>query len=417
MDDIQAEEIKIWVGLDWADEEHAYALQGLDSETIETGTVLQEVEELQGWINQLRASSEGGWVAVALEHNRGPLLSVLMDYEFVLIYPINPKSLANYRKAFYPSGGKSDPTDAALILDYLLRHREKIRLWSPDSTEVRALRMLASERRKLVNLRTELTNRWRANLKNYYPQVLDWVRTLHDPTSCDFLQRWSSLQDLQQAKPAQIRRFFRSHGVRGRSRLEEKLLEMSQARALTQDSALVTTGSLLTRSLAKQIRQLNESIRLFDERIAELFENHEDFDIFTSFPGSGAALGPRLLSLFGEDRERYESAEQVAIRSGIAPLIESSGKTRIVRWRWACPKFLRQGIHEFAAQSRHWCPWAGAFYQMQRDRGKQHHKAVRALAFKWIRIIFRCWKDRTPYNDEIYMASLKANNAPLLAYL
>ena len=214
-----------------------------------------------------------------------------------------------------------------------------------------------------------------------------------------------------------IRRFFRSHRVRGSQQLEQKLVEMRQAQALTQDEAILTAGSLTTQSLARQVRQLNESIAEFDRRIAELFNRHDDHFIFTSLPGSGAALGPRLLTLFGEDRERFESAEQVQTVSGISPVIESSGKTRIVRYRWACPKFVRQSVYEFAAHSRHWCPWATAYYRLQISRGKNHHVAVRALAFKWLRIIFRCWKDRTPYNDELYLASLKANKAPLLAYL
>jgi len=42
---------------------------------------------------------------------------------------------------------------------------------------------------------------------------------------------------------------------------------------------------------------------------------------------------------------------------------------------------------------------------------------VRALAFKWLRIMFRCWKQRRPYDEQRYMASLRKNNAPLLDYL
>jgi transposase len=240
---------------------------------------------------------------------------------------------------------------------------------------------------------------------------------LKDPTACDFLERWPNLQELQRTPPARIRRFFRRHGARASEKLEQKLEEMRQAQALTHDEAIVTAASLTTQSLARQVRQLNPSIDEFDRRIAELFNHHDDHGIFTSLPGSGAALGPRLLTLFGDDRERFDSAEQVQTLSGISPVIESSGKTRIVRYRWACPKFVRQSVHEFAAHSRQWCPWATAYSRLQISRGKDHPVAVRALAFKWLRILFRCWKDRTPYNDELYLASLKANNAPLLAYL
>ena len=417
MKSIDEEAIGVWVGLDWADEEPAYALRISGSSEIETGDVKQTPEALQSWINELRQRSGGGWVAIAVEQSRGALLYALMDYDFVLIYPINPKSLSNYRKAFYPSGSKDDPRDADLVLDYLFKHRERIQLWQPESPEVRCLRLLSEQRRKLVDLRAELTNQWTANLKNYFPQALKWAGPLKGKTACDFLNRWPSLQVLQPAKPAMIRRFFKSHRVRGSEKLQQKLDEIQQARALTSDVAIVTAASLLTQSLAAQILQLNESLQRFDAKIEELFNNHPDPFIFNSLPGSGKALAPRLFGVFGEDRDRFQSAAEVQTVSGVAPLQRNSGKTRIVCYRWACPKFVRQGVHEFAAHSRHWCPWAQAFYQMKVSQGKDHHVAMRSLAFKWLRIIYRCWKNRVPYDDAIYMDSLKANNSPLLASL
>ena len=93
--------------------------------------------------------------------------------------------------------------------------------------------------------------------------------------------------------------------------------------------------------------------------------------------------------------------------SGIAPVIERSGKQFRIRWRYFCPKFFRQTFHELAAQSIQDSFWAGAYYSMQRAKGKDHRAAVRALAFKWIRIIWRCWQTRTPYNEVIYLESLR----------
>ncbi len=417
MKPIEEEAIGVCVGLDWADQEHAYALRMSGSSEIERGNVKQTPESLQSWLNELRERSGGGWVAIAVEQSRGALVYALMDYDFVLIYPINPKSLSKYREAFYPSGSKDDPRDADLALDYLLKHRERIRLWQPESPEVRCLRLLSEQRRKLVDLRVDLTNQWTASLKSYFPQALKWAGPLQGKTACDFLNRWPSLQVLQRAKPATIRRFFKSHRVGGSQKLQQKLDQIKLARALTNDAAIVTAASLLTQSLAGQILQLNESIQRYDAKIEELFNHHPDHFIFNSLPGAGKVLGPRLLAVFGDDRDRFESAGEVQTVSGIAPLQRNSGKTRIVLYRWACPKFVRQSVHEFAALSRHWCPWAQAFYQMQVSQGKDHHVAVRSLAFKWLRIIYRCWKNRVPYDEAIYMASLKANNAPLLAFL
>ena len=126
-------------------------------------------------------------------------------------------------------------------------------------------------------------------------------------------------------------------------------------------------------------------------------------------------MAPRLLAAFGSQRERYQNAGEVQTSSGIAPVTENSGKSSWVHFRFACSKFLRQSFHEWAAQSITRSQWARAYYELQRRRGKKHHAAVRALAFKWIRIIYRCWKERVAYDENVYLAALAKHNSPLLA--
>ena len=114
----------------------------------------------------------------------------------------------------------------------------------------------------------------------------------------------------------------------------------------------------------------------------------------------------RLLAFFGTDRSSYESAENVQSFSGVAPTTKKSGQSQAVYMRRACPKFARQTFHEFARLSLCKCQWARNYVQYYTDKGKKFQTVIRALAFKWIRILFRCWKDQTPYNDEQYMATL-----------
>lgn len=413
----ERERIAVWVGLDWGDEEHAWALLQADSQRIESGSVRQRPEDFQAWLAGLRERAGGGWVAVAVEQSRGAVLYALMDYDFVLIYPVHPKSLSDYRKALYPGGAKDDARDADLLLDYLLKHRDKLRLWEPESPQVRCLRMLSEQRRRMVDRRTALTNQLTANLKQYFPQALDWAGALKEVKALDFLERWPTLAAVQKARARAIRSFFVERGEKADEALERKIGEISGACALTRDWAILTAGSMQTQGLAREIRQLNESIHAFDLKIGELFEGHDDHVIFTSLPGAGKTLGPRLLALLGDRRERFDSAQEVQRVSGIAPVTRASGKTQTVHCRWACPRFVRQSAHEFAAMSVRHCAWAGAYYRMRRDKGALHHVAVRSLAYKWLRILYRCWKDGEPYDDARYMASLRANNAPLLGYL
>ena len=125
-------------------------------------------------------------------------------------------------------------------------------------------------------------------------------------------------------------------------------------------------------------------------------------------------LAPRLLVAFGEDRERYQRAEELQKYSGIAPVTERSGKKSWVHWRWQCPTFLRQTFIEWASQTINKSFWAGAYYHQQRAKGSTYQAAVRALAFKWIRILYACWKTRTPYDESKYLNALKRRGSPLL---
>jgi transposase len=142
-----------------------------------------------------------------------------------------------------------------------------------------------------------------------------------------------------------------------------------------------------------------------------------DAELFAALPGAGVQFAPRLLTAFGEDRHRFPKADAMAQYAGIAPVTERSGNKHWVHWRFSCPKFLRQSFVEWAGESTRHSFWARAFYQHQRELGKTHQMAVRALAFKWIRILWRCWHDRKPYNETTYLMCLQDKGSPLLQYI
>jgi transposase len=171
--------------------------------------------------------------------------------------------------------------------------------------------------------------------------------------------------------------------------------------------------SLAVQTTAAQLRTVLTAIQIFDVRIAEAFAAHADHDLFTSFPGAGAVMAPRLAVAFGTDRSRWASAAELQAHSGIAPVTERSGKTLWVHHRLACPKFVKQTFHEFADQSIRFSRWARAYYDQQRTRGNDHHAALRALAYKWIRILFRCWQERRPYDEQAYLEALRRRRSPL----
>ena len=178
---------------------------------------------------------------------------------------------------------------------------------------------------------------------------------------------------------------------------------------------MILPNQLLVLALVEQLRATLQAIESFDTEIATVSETLPDYSLFRALPGAGATLAPRLLAAFGEQRERYQSAAELQRYTGIAPVTESSGKKHWVHWRLQCPTFLRQTFVEWAGATIPRSFWAAAYYRQQRAKGCSHHAAVRALAFKWIRILYRCWQTRTPYDESTYLNALKHRGSPLLA--
>jgi transposase len=406
------------VGIDWADQKHDLCLLDLATGQQQHLVLPHTPEAIDDWAAELRQRFGGRLVGICLEQSRGALVYALMKYEHLVLFPLNPSRLKSFRSAVTNSGAKDDPTDAQFLLEYLVHHRQHLTPWKPDDALTRQIGLLVEQRRQAVGLRTRLTNRMRSSLKQYFPQALLWTGDeLHSRLSCDFLLKWSTLAAVQKASPQTLRKFFYGHHYRNEAVLKERLEQIRNARPLTTDAALIAGHALSVTLLARQLRELNHSLNEFDREIARLMAQHPDATIFTSFPGAGEAMAPRLLAAFGSNRQRLANPAAMQNLSGIAPVTKRSGRSSVVHRRYACPKFLRQTFHEFAIHSLRQSSWAKAYYLLRRAGGQAHHTAVRALAFKWIRILFRCWQDRLPYDESRYLQTLQKRGAPLLKYL
>jgi transposase len=404
-----------FVGIDWADQKHAWCLQAADTTQRENGEVQHTPEAIEAWVGQLCRRFDNRPIAVAVEQVKGALVFMLSKYGFLHLFPVPPTMSAKMREALYPSGSKDDPRDADLLLELLLQHRDKLRRLSPDSEATRRVQNLVDERRNLVDEKTAQINRLTHQLKIYFPQMLEWFEQLDTELVCALLERWPTLEELQKVPPQRLRTFFHKHRCRYPELIERRLVGIRQAIPAIRDRAVIEAKSTVVKVSAQLIRSLVRGIADLDRKIEEAAAAHPDFFIFESLPGAGAVLAPRLLAAFGSQRERYASAEEVQTYSGIAPVMKRSGKKKWVHFRWACPKFVRQSFHEWAGHSIAHSQWARSYYQQQRTRGKGHHAAVRGLAFKWIRIVFRCWKDRAVYDESRYLMTLAKRNSPLAA--
>jgi transposase len=353
-------------------------------------------------------------VAVCLALNKGPLVYALRKYQCLVLFPVHPVTLAKYREAFAPSHAKDDPTDAALQLELLLKHRDKLQPLIPQRAGMQAREHLVEHRRRLVGDKVRLTNRLTATLQNHFPHALHWFDDKDTTLCCDFLTPWPTLKAAQLARRITLEHFFRAHHVRSANVIAKRIQAIKSATPLTTAEGVIAPQALLVQALVAQLRVILPAIANFDHAIAPRAQSHPDFPVFAALPGAGAVLAPRLLVAFGEQRARYTSGDALQKYAGSAPVTERSGHKTWVHGRWPCPTFLRQTFVAWAAESmRHSC-WACTYYQQQRAKGTSHQAAVRALAFQWIRILFRCWQDRTPYHESVYLNVLTHRGSPLL---
>lgn len=403
------------VGVDWGDKKHAFEVRGTDGRR-RTGWIEHRPADIHEWVAGLREEYPNGKIAVAVEQSRGAFIYALSRYEFLELLPVHPSQTAAFRGVVRPSGAKSDPIDAALACDFVEKHGEKVRTWSAADPITRELQLLVEWRRKLVGNSTSCRQQLQDTLKQYFPQALEWAGELDSPMALDFLEKWPTLDALRHSRPSTVRSFYTKHHSRSVERIEKRLAEMASATPLHSDQALIAALSTMVGTLVALVRTTIEQIHVVEHRIEQLWSTHPDRAIFDSLPGAGPALAPRLAVALGTDRARW-TAQTLQTFSGIAPVTVRSGSSKWIHVRWKCPKFLRQTFHEFALNSIPQCQWAALFYQQQRARGTGHHAAVRALAFRWIRIIVRCWKDRRAYDDARYTKRLKEAHSPIALHL
>ena len=404
------------VGIDWADKKHDICEMPVNTHTYHYSVISSKPESLHDWAMSLKKRYPKQTIAVACELTKGPLIYALSKYKHLTLFSINPSTVAKYRKAFTHSGAKNDPSDARVQTEILERHMDKLNAIQPESAEVRALAQLLEYRRKVVQDRVDCSNKITAYLKNYYPQVLDWFKEKDTIIFCDFLTRWPSLDTVKKVRKQTLTNFFQEHNSRYTTVNDKRFTEIKAAQALTDDLGVIEPNKIMIEVLIPQLKLLIESVYRLDKEIKQRYKNQKERIIFDSLPGAGPQLAPRIFVAFGSDRTRYQSANEIQKYAGIAPVIEQSGQKKWTHWRYSCPKFLRQTFVEWAGQSIRYSFWARAYYEQQLNKGKPHNTIIRSLAFKWIRIVYKCWQTNTPYDESKYLKALQRQGSPLLNF-
>lgn len=401
----------VLIGLDWAKHKHDFCMKTPEGD-YESGQVEHDQTELRHLVDYLSGRFDGRRICICMEAGRDPLLWLLETYQAVDLYVVNTATAARYRKTFTPSGDKNDQRDAASILDLLERHPEKVRRHKKSSLPARAMHQLSSARRNAVDRRTAVISSLREVLELYYPVIPKLFDELSTGLALEFLKRWPDPQSLSKARESTLIDFFHKHRSRSQECIQKRLEQIAHSSPVIEDPTLLEVGRMRVADHIGQIQILNESIKRYEEQIEEVFEAHEQSSLFSELPGAAENLAPRLLAAFSLIEPK--DANEMQIMVGIAPIRVQSGQSTKTFMRQRCPKFIRQSFHEFAGCSVKKSAWAKAYYDhMTKTKRCGAQAAKRALAFKWIRILYACWKKNEPYNEIKYIGALQRRNSPL----
>jgi len=408
-----------FIGIDRSDFRLDLCILSANGEILEQTSISTDPEAMLAWARKIEAMlPSGARAALCIEQPCPGLLNFFRQFEFLALHLINPLTLKHYREAFNTSRAKDDKKDAFHLARLILEKHDLLKAWQPDDEQSRQLTILTQKRRQLVDLRVSATNRLTQILKDCFPQALQITgRDLHARLALAFLEKWPTLQALQRARPATIKKFYHQHGSRRPKPIEERLALIASAVPICTDPITLDCSTEFLHALVRQLREFDQSIRRFDTLIEASLHSHPDVVIFASLPGAGANLSARLAAFFGTDRAAYPDPISVQNHSGVSPVTKQSGKMHFVHRRYACCKFWRQTFVEWAGQSVMKSRWAKAYYEQQKQKGQRHHTILRGLAYKWIRIVHRCWQNNEVYNEDRYLAVLEKRQSPLIAII
>jgi transposase len=386
-------------GVDWAKDSHAVCVLNADGEPIERFTVTHNKTGLNRMNTIL---DRHGVDDVGIERGDGPVVDALLASGRT-VFVIPPSQVKALRRRYGSAGNKDDRFDAYVLADTVRTDRRRLTPLLLDSEPTTALRKLCRARKDLVAHRVAATNQLRAHLQTALPAAVDLFADLDSAVSLRFLTRFTHQDALDWLSPKRLAAWLSSIGYCGRT--DPTILHTritGAARGATGDHGQALAG--ITRAYLATIHTITAQIEALAQQITEALTVHPDRQIFTSLPKSGTVRAARLLAEIGDARGRFPTPASLACLAGVAPSTRESGKARIVAFRWAVDKQLRDTVCDFAGDSRHANPWAADLYRRARARGHDHPHAVRILARAWLDIIWKCWTTSTAYDPAQHRA-------------
>jgi transposase len=390
-----------FVGIDWAAAEHAVCVLDSDGRKAAAFTIDHTATGFARLAARLGKLGAAEQVPVAIERPDGRLVDALLEAGHPVL-PVKPTAIKAWREAEVLSGAKSDPGDAHVIADYLRVRIHRLRPAAPLSGPTKALRTVVRTRGDLVESRVAATNQLAALLDTHWPGAKAIFANIESAIALAFLTQYPTAASATRLTEKRLAAFCAQQGYSGKKPAAVLLARLRSAPAGTLDPVVSEGIGDAVLAQVGVLKALNTAIKNLDRSIAEKIDTHPDGRIFQSFPRAGTVNAAQILAEWGDARAAFTHPDTIAALAGITPVTKASGKQRGVSFRWACNKRLRVAITTFAANSRFASPWAADIYDRARASGKDHPHATRILARAWVRVIWRCWQNGTPYDPALH---------------
>ena len=397
---------RYYLGVDWADEFHQVWVSDAEGNKVVEMKVEQSPKglgEFGRWLDESRAKGIELWAAI--EKPQGRIVDFLLDHG-VVVYPVNPKALDRVRDRFRMSQSKSDSFDAYVLAEFVRTDHAHLRALEPDSEQAQELKMLTRDHHRLGHHKTRLLNQIEVTLKEYYPRPLEVFSDLESKIALDFLQQYSTPRALSELTRRKWNRFAKREHHLGEARCKELWEQLSQPQLKIPEHVVRAKAQLLL-VLVAQLKALAQAVESYSEEVQRFFASMPAANLAKTLPGakSGTTIA-MLWAELGDAKNRWESFRHLQAEAGGVPVTKSSGKSRVVLFRYACNKLLRYASYWFSFNSLNRCEWANKYYRDQRAKGHSHPQALRALGAKWLKIIFVMWRDHKPYDENYHLANI-----------
>lgn len=397
--------MKHFIGIDNSSLDHKISIINQNGNVKKSFTVKNTYD---GFINLEKNIKDISEPLIGFELPHGPLVEFLRDKKYN-IYSLNPLKIKRFKESVKVSGNKSDKIDAQAIAEYMLKNINNIHKLVFNSKQIEELKNLSVIHDRMVRDRARHLNKLHYVIREYFPLQELLFSEFGCKTHLKLILAYPTFDKLSQLSNNDITFFLRQNRY-CRKAGTEKIIKIIKEHKQLIPQEIVRPYEMEAKLLCSILLALDKNISLNEQRMNEITNNHRLGNIFNSLPGAGKVLSCQVLALFGDNYERFNCYNEAQCLYGTAPMNYQSGTYHKIRMRTACNKNARAILYKYAFASMNHSEWARRYYLKQREKGKSNSVAIRSLSNKWVRIIYKPWKDKLIYK-EVKLKNLKSPDA------